>query len=118
MQDFRKLGVWKRAHRLTLTLYKITETFPEDEKLGLVNQIKNEAVAIGSTIARGTAFPRKEFAECLYEANGHVYHLDSLLVVAMDLEMLDSQAYQNLRAELDTIRQMLMTLINKLLQSS
>ena len=32
MQDFRKLKVWEKGHKLTLEIYKATKAFPTDER--------------------------------------------------------------------------------------
>jgi four helix bundle protein len=53
MRDFRDLKVWEKAHRLTLAVYKATNSFPIDEKYGLTNQIRRSSVSIPSNIAEG-----------------------------------------------------------------
>ncbi len=40
MKDFRKLNVWKKAHRLTLAVYEATRDFPKSELYGLTSQIR------------------------------------------------------------------------------
>jgi four helix bundle protein len=52
---FRKLIVWKRAHALTLTVYKASEKFPRHEIFGLTSQIRRSASSIGANIAEGYA---------------------------------------------------------------
>ena len=32
MRDFREIKVWAKAHLLTLEIYKVTATFPREEK--------------------------------------------------------------------------------------
>ncbi len=39
MRDFKDLIVWERSHRLTLALYRVTDTFPKHEVFGLSSQI-------------------------------------------------------------------------------
>lgn len=46
MQDFKNLDVWKKAHRLTLDAYRITESFPRAEMFGLSSQIRRAASSI------------------------------------------------------------------------
>src|SRR5258705_13091649 len=53
MQPFRKLVVWQNAHGLALNLYKITKTFPTDERYGLTSQIRRSAASICANIAEG-----------------------------------------------------------------
>ncbi|MEP7149221.1 MAG: four helix bundle protein, partial [Acidobacteriota bacterium] len=40
MKDFRTLQVWRKAHELTLGVYKATNLFPTDERFGLTSQMR------------------------------------------------------------------------------
>lgn len=42
MQDFKTLVVWQKAHELTLKIYKLTKTFPSDERSGLISQMQHD----------------------------------------------------------------------------
>ncbi|PSQ75897.1 MAG: diversity-generating retroelement protein bAvd family protein [Bacteroidetes bacterium QH_8_67_23] len=53
MQDFRKLSVWKKAHRLALNVYGLTSDFPDDERYGLISQMRRSSASIGANIAEG-----------------------------------------------------------------
>jgi len=43
----------KKAHQLVLVVYKITRTFPSEEKFGLVPQMRRSGVSIAANIAEG-----------------------------------------------------------------
>jgi len=53
IQSFRDLEVWKQAHQLVLTVYRITQHFPAEEKYGLVSQMRRAAVSVPANIAEG-----------------------------------------------------------------
>ncbi|MGL5795262.1 MAG: four helix bundle protein [Waterburya sp.] len=53
MQDFTKLKVWQKAHNFTVNLYKLTASFPIEERYGLTNQIRRASVSIESNISEG-----------------------------------------------------------------
>ena len=52
---FETLDVWKQSINFTKIVYKIADSFPNDEKFGLVSQIKRAVVSISSNIAEGSA---------------------------------------------------------------
>jgi four helix bundle protein len=51
--SFEELIVWQKAHKLTLEIYKFTETFPKTETYGLTSQFRRAAVSIAANIAEG-----------------------------------------------------------------
>ena len=53
LKSFEDLDVWKKAHWLALRVYKAAKKYPQDEKSGLVSQIKSSAAAIPANIAKG-----------------------------------------------------------------
>lgn len=53
MADYRQLEVWRKAHLLTLELYKMTQCFPKSELFGLTSQIRRAAASIGANLAEG-----------------------------------------------------------------
>ena len=46
MGDYKQLGVWKKAHQLTLDIYQMTMDFPKEEIYGLTAQIRRAALSI------------------------------------------------------------------------
>ena len=52
-EKFEHLEVWKKAHQLVLTVYKITKDFPPEEKFALVSQMRRAAVSVPANIAEG-----------------------------------------------------------------
>ena len=51
MKHYRDLNVYKRSINFVTWIYKITENFPDNEKFGLVSQMRRCAVSIPSNIA-------------------------------------------------------------------
>lgn len=54
---FEDLLVWKKSHELVLEIYHLTKDLPEEEKFGLVSQMRRAAVSVPANIAEG--FKRK-----------------------------------------------------------
>ena len=59
--DFRDLEVWKKAHQLTLQVYRATEAFPKEEKYRLVDQLCRAASSVPANIV----YPVKYITERL-----------------------------------------------------
>ncbi len=52
---YRELVVWQKAIELTKRIYSVTRRFPDEERFGLVSQMRRSAVSIPSNIAEGHA---------------------------------------------------------------
>ncbi|MEM6330016.1 MAG: four helix bundle protein [Planctomycetota bacterium] len=53
MGRYRELKVWQKGMDLTVAVYRFTANLPDDEKFGLVSQLRRAAVSIPSNIAEG-----------------------------------------------------------------
>ena len=53
LKSFKELKVWEKAYQLCLEMYKVTGSFPVDEKFGLTSQMRRAAISIPSNIAEG-----------------------------------------------------------------
>ena len=79
MQSFRELRVWKKAHEVTLAVYKATHRFPKNEVYGLSSQTRRWAASICANVAEGCGRgTRKEFAHFLNIAMGSASELESI----------------------------------------
>ena len=52
-RNFRELEVWQRAHNLVLKVYRVTVTFPTDERFGIISQMRRAAASVAANIAEG-----------------------------------------------------------------
>ena len=112
MKDFRKLQVWDKSHRLTIRIYKVTESFPREEVFGLISQIRRSAVSIPTNIAEGCGRNTDtEFARFMEIASGSASELDYLLMLVRDLDLIDEAQYTKISADVTEIRKMLTTFI-------
>ena len=115
MQSFRNLKVWEKAHFLTLDIYKASKGFPRDELYGLTSQMRRSSASIGANIAEGCC--RKgdiELGRFLQIAMGSASELEYQLLLARDLEIMESLDFQRLSSEVIEVKKMLAALIHKL----
>jgi four helix bundle protein len=109
------LEVFKRSHRLTLEIYKITKKFPESEKFGLVSQMRRAAASIASNLMEGShRLSTKEFRYFVGISKGSAGELKYHLLLAKDLAYLHVDEYSRLKLEVEEISKMLNGLIKSL----
>ncbi len=115
MRNYRNLLVWEKAHRLTLTVYKVTLSFPVDERFGLVSQIRRASASIGANLAEGCGRRSDgEMARFVQIAMGSGAELSYHFLLARDLSFMRSVDYESLSADLSEVLRMLSSLSARL----
>jgi four helix bundle protein len=114
VQPFTDLKVWQRSHKLTLELYRLTASFPSDERFGLVSQIRRAAVSVPANIVEGTKRSHaRDYGRFLNIAEGSNAELSYLIILSRDLGFIDKERSRALLVELDEISRMLYALRQK-----
>ena len=88
---YRDLDVWKKSMELVKEIYVVTKNFPDDEKFGIISQMRRAAVSIPSNIAEGSArFSDKEKSRFLDITIGSIAELETQLIISKDLGYIDN----------------------------
>jgi len=112
---FEKLEVWKRAHQIVINIYKITRSFPKEEKYLLVDQLRRASISIAANIAEGNdRKTKKEFIQFLYNSKGSLSEVKYFCILTRDLNYIDINTYVKLISELTEVGKMINGLINYL----
>ena len=85
-KTFRDLLVWQKAHEFVLEVYRYTESFPQREIYGLVQQMRKAAVSMPANVAEG--FKRRgkaDKARFMNIAEGSLEESRYYLILARDL---------------------------------
>jgi len=115
INTYRDLHVWQKGLELAKQLYQITKHFPQDERFGLVSQVRRTAVSVVSNIAEGQARrTTKEFVQFLYVCRGSLAELDTQLILSSQLNYLTEKQYEDLSNMIDGLQRMLFRLIESL----
>ena len=86
MGDFTKLAVWKKAHELTLHIYRETSQWPRHELFGLTSQSRRAAVSVPANLAEGCGKNSDaELARHARDSLGSASELSYYLILAHDL---------------------------------
>lgn len=92
LRSYRELEVWKLAVELAENIYRLTRSFPADERRGLTRQLRRTVVAIPTRLAEGFGRAhRADFARYISDANAAACEAESLLLVATKLGFIDRQ---------------------------
>lgn len=115
INSVEELEVFKRSHKLTLNIYKVTEDFPQTEKFGLVSQMRRAASSVCTNLLEGShRLTRKEFRQFVGIAKGSVGELKYHMLLAKDLGYLQKNEYPMLITEIEQISIMLNGLVKSL----
>ena len=112
---YEELVVWQKAMDLVTDIYKVTATFPADERFGLTSQIRRAAVSIPSNIAEGHG--RKStgaYLNHLSIAHGSLMEVETQLQISARLELVGSDGLSDLISKTNAIGKMLNGLIRSL----
>ena len=86
--SYEDLEAWKHGMRACECVYRVTSTFPLDERFGLVSQMRRAAVAVPSNIAEGYGRgSTQEYLRFLRIARGSLYEVETQLGLATRLGM-------------------------------
>jgi len=55
MFKFEKLNIWQKAMEYADFIYRVTRSFPAEERFGLTSQLRRAAVSVSSNIAEGSS---------------------------------------------------------------
>jgi four helix bundle protein len=108
VRSVEDLEVFRLAHELALSVYRISARFPSSERFGLTAQLRRAAASVGANLAEGGGrLTRGEYRQFVGIAKASsaedAYHL----LLARDLGYVSNDAYQELRDGYDKVGRML-----------
>lgn len=119
MQRFTELLVWQRSHALTLEMYRLTSRFPNDERFGMISQLRRAALSVPTNIAEGSKrMSNLEFARFLNIAEGSLAETEYLLMVSRDLGYVSREQCEDHLNEITQVAKMLHGLRSKVEKTS
>lgn len=115
---FENLDVWKNARILAKDVYQITNSFPDNEKFGITNQIRRATLSISANIAEGISRKTtKDKARFINQAYSSGIEVLNFIIIALDLSFLSEENYTKLRSQIELITNQLNSFYNKLKNS-
>lgn len=106
------LVVWEKAYEFALAVYRVTASFPNDEKYVLTSQLRRAALSISANIAEGKGrATEKDFLRFLHIARGSLEECKVYILFARDLSYINKQSHDELISSSEEIGRMLNGLI-------
>lgn len=115
MFRFEKLDVWNRSVALAHDVYRLTKTFPENERFGLISQMRRAAVAGAANIAEGCGRTSdRDYPRFLDVAYGSLMETLSHATISRNERFLLPADHQKLFKDAEEIAKMLSGLRTRL----
>lgn len=97
MRNFKELKIWQKGFEIATCSFKLTSTFPSQEKYGLVSQMNRCAVSIPSNIAEGSSRTSdKDYKRFIEISLGSCFELETQLLISQKLKYGDEQSIKYL----------------------
>jgi four helix bundle protein len=109
IRNHRELKVWQEAMDAAMDIYKITKSFPEDEKYSLVDQIRRSSRSVAANIAEAWRKRRYEaaFRSKLNDSESEACETQTWIEIALRCNYLEKvladrldKRYENIMAKL------------------
>ena len=115
IRNFRDLDIWKKGIEIVKEVYLISGSFPQQERYGLISQMKRSSISIPSNIAEGfNRLHNKEYRQFLYVSLGSCAELETLIEISAELKYINEQKKTNLLEIINHESRMLSNLIKKI----
>ena len=114
-KSYKDLLIWQRGMALAKSVYRLSARFPEDERYGLISQVRRAAVSVPSNIAEGQArHTAKEFLQFLWHAQGSLAEVETQLLLSVDLGFANDEGVAPAPKKVDESQKMIIALKRKL----
>lgn len=111
IKSFEDLEVWRKAHELTLLIYRLTRAFPPDERFGLISQLRRASSSVAANIAEGYGRQTtKELLRSLRIANGEAEETRYFSLLSKDLSYMNAQEFDTVNQWCQSVSQLLSAL--------
>lgn len=115
VRDFTDLEVWKLARELRKFTYKLTKTFPSEEKHVLTAQLRRAAISVTANVAEGFGrYSYKENIQFCRHARGSIHEVRDHLTTALDAGYVSQDRWK----ELDDLAQRVTKLLKGYIRST
>ncbi|WP_258102689.1 four helix bundle protein [Marinoscillum sp. MHG1-6] len=115
MRDYTKYEIWNDGIEICTLIYGLTNSFPVEEKFGLISQLRRASVSISSNFAEGCSrTSEKDFKRFIEIALGSCFEVRTQLEIAVKLKFIHTDSLEVLMSRLEKTSKQLNSLRNKI----
>ncbi|MEQ8625149.1 MAG: four helix bundle protein [Vicingaceae bacterium] len=103
---YKNLKIWELGIQIADKVFSVLETFPKEEKFGLISQISRCSISIPSNIAEGSAGTNKSFSYFLSIALGSSFELETQLIISKNRNYLQIEDFNKLESMIHEFQKM------------
>ena len=102
---------------LVTEIYRLTKTFPSDERFGLTTQLNRAVVSVPANIAEGWGRETsKNYLQFLRTSRGSLMEVETLIIIAKNLQYINESAFSITSTKIDEVGRILQGLIKSINQ--
>lgn len=102
MSNYKKLDVWIFSMETVKEVYRLTRSYPIEERYGLVSQTNRAAVSIPANVAEGLGRNyQKDTIQFLHISRGSAYEVETLLCIAREINIIDEFSFNKSKDLID-----------------
>ena len=115
MRNFKELKVWQKARVLVKDVHLLSAKFPNEEKFGMTQQLRNAALSISNNIAEGCGRRTDgDFKRFIDIACGSATETENMIYLSLDLNFMTKEDHSMMIERIEEIQKMLIGLYNSL----
>ena len=103
---YKNLKIWQLGIEITNEVFIVLDSFPKDERFGLISQISRCSVSIPSNIAEGSSRSDKSFSHFIDIALGSSFELETQFIIAMNRGYISEEKFNNLEQMIQEFQKM------------
>jgi four helix bundle protein len=115
INSFKELIVYQKAYRVAMEIFKISKSFPNEEKYSLTDQIRRSSRSVTTCISESWAKRKyvKYFVNKLTDSLGEEYETETWLDYSKDCGYITVEKHTELLSGYDEVRKMLISMISE-----
>ncbi|RPJ50215.1 MAG: four helix bundle protein [Acidobacteria bacterium] len=115
IRTFKDLVVWQKAFELAFEIYRVTKSFPSDERYGLTAELRKTARSVPYNIAEGhRRETTTEYIRFLNIGAGSAAELETQLLLAQRLGYFQEETAEQVLFQREEVDRMLNALVRSL----